>query len=287
MDFEIITPKTRHELLNAMQWNKSFRFGAGYTDLILELKKQSGNSSTIINLAQLKEKEFNAIEKKSSALKIGALVTASKIIGSDFISKNFLVLYNAANNLASPQIRQVATIGGNLCIASPSGDMSCALVALKAKCEILSANGKTREIPITEFFTGPRETTLKKNEVLRNVIIPLNEKGKNIHSGFIKVGTRRSMECSVVSLAYHILTDKKGVITQAGVAIGSVAPTIQFTEEACYFLKGKNIFSMSENEREMFAQVVLQYASPISDIRASAWYRKEVLFNISKSIFEN
>ena len=95
------------------------------------------------------------------------------------------------------------------------------------------------------------------------------------------------MECSVVSLAYHILTDKTGKIIHSGIAIGASAPTIRFAEQSCDFLIGKNIYRISEAEKKEFAKKILSYASPISDIRATAWYRKEVLFNISKSIFDN
>ena len=193
----------------------------------------------------------------------------------------------AAKSLASTQIRQVATIGGNVCTASPSGDIACALVALEADCEILGTNGKTRTIPITDFFTGVRRTALKKNELLYGVFIPAKKKNTStIYSRFIKIGTRRSMECSVVSLAYDIQIDGSGKIHHAGVAIGASAPTVRFAKSACEFLIGKKFSVISQKEKEEFAGKVLSCASPITDIRATAWYRKEVLFNISKAIFE-
>lgn len=288
MEFNIVTPTTKSELLKAIKENKNnFRFGAGYTDLILELKRKNEQNITVINLAQLNDKKFNSIEKNSKFIRIGALVTASSIVNDKLVVKNFPVLQQAANNLASAQIRQVATIGGNICTASPSGDIACALVALKAKCELLSSTGKTRTVSILEFFLGPRKTAMKKDEILSSILISLNEKNKNIYSGFIKVGTRRSMECSVVSLAYHIQSDKKNLITNVGIAIGSVAPTIRFAENACEYLIGKKTSFLARGEKEEFAKKVLQYASPISDIRATAWYRKEALLNICKSILEN
>lgn len=290
MDFDVVSPKTQSELLKAIRLNKAnFRFGAGFTDLILELKKKNLQDVTVINLAQLNDKKFNSIEKSAKILRIGSLVTAAEIVSDKFIGKSFQVLTQAADHLASAQIRQVATVGGNLCTASPSGDIACALMALKAKCEILSSLGKLRTVPMNEFFVGPRKTVLKKDEVLRSIVIafPLTGESKVGASGFIKIGTRRSMECSVVSLAYHIQVDKKGIISNLGIAIGSVAPTIRFAEKACEFLKGKKLASITSGDRIIFAENVLQYASPISDIRATAWYRKEALFNISKSILEN
>lgn len=287
MDFQIKSPRTAAELFKTIRQHKNFRFGAGYTDLILDLKKINAEGVTIINLAQLNDKRFFNIEKTSAGFRLGSLVTAAAVADNNSIAKNFPVLRQAANSLASAQIRQVATIGGNLCTASPSGDIACALAALKSKCEILTAIGKLRTIPLDDFFTGPRKTALKRGEILRSVLIPVNEKMKTLFSGFIKVGTRRSMECSVVSLAYHIQTDRKGTITEAGIAAGSIAPTIRFAADACNFLKGKKISSMTDPAREKFAAKVLQYASPISDIRATAWYRKNVLFNLSRELFEN
>jgi CO/xanthine dehydrogenase FAD-binding subunit len=131
-----------------------------------------------------------------------------------------------------------------------------------------------------------RKTDLKKDEVLRSVIIPSNAESKKIYSDFIKIGTRRSMEIAVVSLAYHIQADEDDRITHAGIAIGSVAPTIKFVESACEYLIGKTLSSIGLSESEEFAAKVIEYASPISDIRASAWYRKEVLYNICLSLFD-
>jgi CO/xanthine dehydrogenase FAD-binding subunit len=286
MKFNVISPKTKTDLLKAMKNETYFRFGAGYTDLIPEMKKMEDIGYSIINLAQLNDQTFRNIKRGQDVIRIGTLATAAQIVNDEFIAENFPVLHQAANCLASSQIRQVATVGGNLCTASPSGDISCALVSIQAQCEILSESGNLRLIPIADFFIGPRKTSMKNNEILRSVIVPINVKHHEVHSGFLKVGTRRSMECSVVSLAYHILTDKKAIIHKAGIAIGAVAPTIRYAEEAGNFLLGKNISSIHPDDSELFANEVLKYASPISDLRASAWYRSEVLFNISKSILE-
>lgn len=94
------------------------------------------------------------------------------------------------------------------------------------------------------------------------------------------------MECSVVSLAYHIQTNKNDEIVKAGIAIGAVAPTIRFAKSACDFLVGKKFKTISNDEKQIFSEKIISYASPITDIRATDWYRKQVLFNISKSIFE-
>src|ERR1035437_2726344 len=287
MEFNIVNPKTRPELLGAIRKEKHFRFCAGCTDLLMELKKNPENGLTVINLSQVKDTQFSGVKRSAKGLRLGAMLTAHRIVMNEDIRDNYPVLYEAAKSLASTQIRQVATIGGNLCTASPSGDIACALVALEADCEILGTNGKIKMIPITDFFIGVRKTALKKNEVLYGVFIPSKKKNvTTIHSRFVKIGTRRSMECSVVSLAYHIQADEGGKIIHAGIAIGASAPTVRFAKSACEFLIGKQFDAISQKEKEEFAGKVLSYASPITDIRATAWYRKEVLFNISKAIFE-
>jgi xanthine dehydrogenase FAD-binding subunit len=285
MDFDVITPKTKSELLATIAENKEkhYRFGAGCTDLLMELKRKPEENLTVINLAQMHDNDFSTITISKNGMRIGSMATAAEILKNLEIKEMFPVLNESAYNLASMQIRETATIGGNICTASPSGDMACALMALQAKCEILNTNGELRTVPITEFFTGVRKTVLQKDEVLQSVLIPLNS-STTIQSEFIKIGTRLSMECSVVSLAYHLQKDESGKIQQAGIAIGSVAPTIKFPDSACDYLIGKT--GLNEIEREEFANKIMEYASPISDIRATDWYRKEVLFNISKGIFE-
>jgi len=291
MEFNVISPESTEELIKVITKNQeyNFRFGAGYTDLLLDLKKQERIDLTVINLARLKDGKFTSIEKTNEGIRIGALVTIKEIISDSIISKGnqFPVLMKAAKEFASRQIRQVATVGGNLCTASPAGDVACALTALETQCEILSTNGKLRVIPINDFFIDVKKTCLKKNELLRSVFITSNGNDKKMYSDYIKIGTRRSMEIAIVSLAYHIELNKENIITHAGIAIGSAAPTIKFVESACGYLVDKKFSSISKFESEEFAAKVMDYASPISDIRASAWYRKEVLHNISKSIFEN
>jgi aerobic carbon-monoxide dehydrogenase medium subunit len=287
MDFEVITPKTKGELLAAITENqgKKFKFGAGYTDLINQFKLRPEEDLTIINIAQIREESFRDISEKDGSYELGALVTASDIVNSKMIRKEFPVLHQAASSVASVQIRNTATIGGNICNASPAADMSGALVALQASCHILNAKGEIREEPLVSFIRGVGQTSLGSNEILKSISIPKNTSAI-LKSGFEKIGTRKSMEISIVFLGYHFQLSGDGIIEKAGISCGAVAPVIPFAGNACDYLRGKPIHELSEFEKEEFANKVLEYASPISDIRASAWYRKEVLYNISKEIFE-
>ena len=287
MDFEVITPKTKGELLAAITENQGrrFRFGAGYTDLINDFKLHPEAGLTVINIAQIQEQSFRAISDKGSCYELGALVTASDIVSNNTIRKEFPVLHQAASSVASVQIRNAATIGGNICNASPAADMSGALVALQASCKILNTKGEIREEPLVSFIRGVGRTSLATNEILKSISIPKNT-SSILKSGFEKAGTRKSMEISIVFLGYHFQISKNGVIENAGISCGAVAPVIPFADTACEFMIGKQVDHLNDFEKEEFAKRVLAYATPISDIRASAWYRKEVLFNISKGIFQ-
>ncbi len=287
-DFRVVTPTSTDELLGIIRdlQGSHFRFGAGCTDLLLDLQKETEGELTVINLARLTDPFLTSIEKIEAGCRLGALVTAARIGFDRNLGQAYPVLVEAAGNLASRQIRQLATVGGNLCTASPAGDIACALMALQARPEILCADGTVRTLDMESFFTGVRRTCLKENEILRSLLIPANNPGTSLHSGFIKVGTRRSMECAVVSLGYHIQTGSDGTVTAAGVAIGSVAPTIRLAKSAGRFLVGKRYASIDAKEAETFAGLVMEYACPISDLRASAQYRNQVLFNISKSLFD-
>ncbi|MDH3215046.1 MAG: FAD binding domain-containing protein [Candidatus Krumholzibacteria bacterium] len=289
MNFDLVSPTTTEDLLRAIDEHRGrrFRFGAGYTDLLLDLEEQQDNELTVINLARLNDPSFTSIVHDGGEMRIGALVTASRIIADRKLQSRYPVLCQAAGQHGSRQIRHTATVGGNLCTASPAGDMACALVALRARCDILPARGDARSLAVSDFFLGVRETDLKEDEVLRRVIIPTDDGEVKTHSDFIKIGKRRSMECAVVSIAYHIESDGDDTMTRAGIAIGSVAPTIKYARSACEYLVGKRLSSLGPSERDEFAAKVVEYASPISDIRASAWYREDVLFNMSKSILEN
>lgn len=283
---KIITPENVKDLMKIIDelQAENFRFGAGFTDLLLELEKSPEEKVTIINLAKINTPEFSEIKFTEDKLIIGSLVTASSITKNPKIKKLFPVLFMAANQLASKQIRQVATVGGNLCTASPAGDISTALVALGADCEIINSRKELRSIPINAFFKGVRKTALKSDEILQAVSIPLQK--EKVKSEFIKIGTRNAMECTIVSLAYHFILGEDNSIQKAGIAIGSSAPTIKFTHSASEFLKGKKLNEIDEEQATEFAEKVMEYSNPISDVRSSAWYRKQVLFNISKGIFD-
>ncbi|MCP4298870.1 MAG: hypothetical protein GY786_25090 [Proteobacteria bacterium] len=288
MKYDLISPRSKDELLSEIKTRQGtpFRFVAGNTDLLLEIKKSKPTDLSLINLGLLDLPEMRSIQIENNGLRIGSLVTAAQLVDHDELGKRLPLLKKAAHSVASPQIREVATLGGNLCTASPAGDMSCALVALEAVIEILSDSGDLRTLPIGDFFHGVRKTDLKENEVLYSIWIPTQKIEGRIVSDFVKIGIRKSMEISIVALAYQFQLDSSGNIQKSGLALGSVAAVIPFAKSACQCLEGKNFNSIDEDTKQEFLGKVMEYAAPISDVRASAWYRTQVLSNITKAIFE-
>ncbi len=286
MIFKMMTPRSTEELLEivATCQGRAFRFGAGYTDLMLELKKAEGPMPRVINLAHIQDPRFGAVQETPNRIRIGALVTIAELAEHRATATHFPVLQQAARQLGSPQVRNVATVGGNLCTASPAGDVACALTALDAQCEILSVSGPIRSVPVKDFFTGLRTTVLGPDELLRNVSI--DKRPGTVLSHYTKVGTRRSMECSIVSMACHLVLDEQGSVSSAGVALGSVAPTIRFAGAACDHLLGAGPDTVGSAFLTTFTEKVMACASPISDLRAGAWYRRKVLRNLCATVFQ-
>jgi len=194
------------------------------------------------------------------------------------------VLAQALVDLGSPPIRNMGTLGGNICTASPAADTLPPLVALGAEVELASVHAQrlvTRRLPLDQFLLGPGRTALAPGEVLTAVLAPLppastGQSGRCVQH-FEKVGRRSALAVAVVSLAAVLQLGPRGVVTEARLAWGSVAPTIWRCAEAEAFLTGRTLTLTSLRGA---AALVRQQVRPISDVRASADYRREVAGNL-------
>ena len=290
MSIRLERPRSMKELLAtlAVVRRHPHRLLAGGTDLLLELRRAPVEDITLISLNRVADARFTDLRHSTQGTWIGAMTTAAMLAAHARVAKQLPVLHQAAEHLASTQIREVATVGGNIGTASPSGDLVCALMALDAQCTIVSAVAAKRITPLRRFFTGPRTTVLRPGELLLGLRVPPAPPGtKQLRSGFNKVGTRRAMECSVVSLAHHVQLDADGSITRAGVAFGACAPTVRVPEEACALLHHRRVADLTSTDAMRFADAVVAQAAPITDLRATAWYRKEALRNLCAGMVED
>jgi len=196
---------------------------------------------------------------------------------SSIVRERAPALAEAVNVLASPHIRNRATIAGNLCNASPAADTAPSLLALDASVKLQSAD-EERIVPLSQFFLGPEQTVTKPDEVLTEVIIPLQEGA----SAFIKLGRRKAFTLSVASVAAFAKVNN-GKFEEVRIALGAVAPTPIRARKVEEALKGKDI---SEDNVEKAAQLVKEECWPITDVRASAEYRTEMSYVLTKRVLK-
>ena len=251
---------------------------AGGTDLMPQ--SQSGRvkfKHTLMNIRHVAE--LKGITIDGGALRIGALSTVTEIMQSDLVQKHLPILIEACDHFASDQIRNAATLGGNICNASPAGDTLVPLLVLDAEVELASKpNGSLsrRHIPLAEFFTGPGKTSLGAAELLAGVRIPLP--GPGHYARFFKFGTRPALDISTVSIGIAGVLNN-GALSQVRVAFGAVAPVPMRAPRTEQALEGRRLDAAS---MDAIAAVARDEVTPIDDIRATAWYRKELIHNITK-----
>ncbi|HWJ03149.1 MAG TPA: xanthine dehydrogenase family protein subunit M [Verrucomicrobiae bacterium] len=242
---------------------------AGGTDLLVKIKKGQIKAPELVNLkrlVELKELAFNG-----QTLNIGALTRVSALLENSEVNRHFPVLALAARGLGTPQIRNTATIGGNLCNSSPAADLSVALLAYEARLKTIGPDG-ARLVPVHEFFSAPGRNVLKPGEVLVGVEIDVPP----LHSGgtFIKHGRRKSHEIALVNIAVMLAWEPgKKKISAARIALGAVAPIPMRVRDAEDFLVNAQ---PGENGWKEAGSLVMKAISPIDDVRSSAAYRRQI-----------
>lgn len=234
---------------------QDFTLFAGGTDLIPRYERGQKLPKTIIDIKNIPD--FSGIKKGGDNIEIGAGTTIEELKNNNLIKKHFNALYQATTEFGSVQIRNRATIGGNICNASPAGDTLPALYAFNAKLLLRNKTGD-RTVPINDFIFGPGNTAIKEKEILQAVIIPLS----NSKSMFYKLGLREAMAISVVNFA--IVYDEN----ELTIAMGAVAPII-------IKLTGLEKYNIDQILEKIDSTI-----SPIDDIRATAHYRRKVLQNM-------
>lgn len=267
--FEYRKVFTLKEALDAVSKGASV-FMAGGTDLLVRIKQGAVRPLLVIDLKGIPELEgFSLSENR---LSIGALTKIRSLETSPEVVKNAPLLAEAASKLGSVQVRNKATLGGNLCNAAPSAETAPALLALDAQAEIYGREG-VRIVDLREFFSGPGLTVLKEGEILTSLKIPLNAQNRQ-GAVYYKLATRKAMDIAFVGVAVLLEIDKDDRIGKARIALGAVAPTPIRAFEAEKTLRGKILDD--ETTREA-AELAAKSCSPISDLRASAAYRREMV----------
>jgi CO/xanthine dehydrogenase FAD-binding subunit len=242
---------------------------AGGTDACVYMAEGFCHPETLIDLSDIDSLQGIQVavnDHKEETIMIGACTTVAEIAASKAIPK---CLRQGARAIGSPQIRNLATLGGNICNASPCGDTLAPLLTLDARF-VLRSSGGTRTVESGDFFTGPKQTVLEPNEILEAIELPATSCGKA--SAFRMIGNRNGQAISQAN-ASVCLTIVEGTMSDLRVAVGSVAPVPLRLEKLETFLAGKRIDEISLAE---IRGPVLEGIRPIDDVRSSATYRQEV-----------
>ncbi|HVN27690.1 MAG TPA: xanthine dehydrogenase family protein subunit M [Candidatus Binataceae bacterium] len=240
----------------------------GGTDLMIQMRAGVRRPDFVVDLKQIKELKQIKFDAKKG-VRLGAAVSCIEIHESEVMRRHYPGLAEAAHLIGSLQIQNRASVGGNLCNGSPAADSTPALIALGAKARI--AGGKTvREVPVEDFVTAPGRTVLKPNEILVEFAIPAPKPHSS--DAYLRFIPRNEMDIAVVGVGTSITLDGE-VVKAARIALGAVGPTPIFAKSAGDSLVGKTLDSAAI---EAAAQLAIEAATPIDDMRGTAEFRKHV-----------
>ena len=245
---------------------------AGGTDLVLNMKKKNIQPGRVISLHNIEELDF--VQSDDCRVRIGALAKHADIAVDPFLKQHLPIFCEAVGLIGSWQIRNVGTIGGNLCNASPAADSAPPLLVLDAQLILASKTGE-KKIALESFFTGPGETILEPDQILKEIEV---ETPKQPSAGcYLKLRRRKAVDVSLAGVAFQaeIGSDRK-TLAKVGIALGGVAPTAVRAPEAEAVLVGLTLDEALTKVSDC-AQIAEKTASPIDDVRATTSYRRTII----------
>ncbi|MDQ1335690.1 MAG: xanthine dehydrogenase FAD-binding subunit [Thermodesulfobacteriota bacterium] len=269
--FDLYEPESIEEACAMLEkGNGEARILAGGTDLLVEMKSRLVNLTKVINLKGIDGLDYISFKPKEG-MRIGALATWSQILDSDEVATYYPVLKQSAQVMASVQIRNMATLAGNICHASPAANGPIPLMLYEAECTIQGTAGK-RTVPIEKMFAGVQRNSLKPGEILVEIHIPpppeLSSEGS-----YQKFATRKAMDLGIAGVG-ALAKVKNRSFDVVRIALAAVAPTPIRARKAEEFLTGK---STEDDLIREGAQIASKECNPISDVRASKEYRIELV----------
>jgi carbon-monoxide dehydrogenase medium subunit len=266
--FDYLAPRSLAEALEMLADRPEAIPLAGGTDLLVQVKEGARLVETLLSLKRVPELRQSSY---NGALTLGSTVTVAQIAADTQVQRDFAALSMGAGLIGSVQIRNVATVGGNLCHAAPSADTAPPLLVLGAQAVIASTQGE-RTMPLDDFFLGPGRTALQPGELLKEIIVP--QAADHSGSFYVRHTPRARMDLAVVGVAAALTLGADGAIADARLALGAVAPVPLRATAAEALLSGQTL--TDELLREVSAAAA-QEAEPIDDLRASAEYRRHLV----------
>jgi carbon-monoxide dehydrogenase medium subunit len=268
--FEYFAPQTLDDVITLLgRYNGRANLLAGGTDLLVEIKERLRLPDYVINLKKIPGLDHLTYDA-TTGLKIGALVTVRTVETSPVVNEKYAGLAQAARELGSIQVRHRATVAGNICRASPSADTLPPLIADGASVKIFGPQGE-RELLLEDFFIGPGQTVLAADEILVEINVP--SPPPRTGKAYLKHGRRKAMELATVGVAVALTLDGD-LCQQIGIVLGAVAPTPIRARQAEAVLQG---VVPDDKAITAAAEAAMAEARPISDVRSSAAYRREMV----------
>ena len=251
---------------------------AGGTDLFIRMERRAVEPGVVVDLKKIRA--LQGIKAGAKGLTIRAVTLMDEIVSSPLVQRRYGIVAEAASAVGSIQTRNRATLGGNLCNASPAADTAPALIVLGARARIAGSR-RERELPLEEFFLAPGKTCLQPSELLKEIFIPAPATKSG---GSFQRCTRTAMDIALVNCAVFLsMAPKGGAIGEIRIALGAVAPTPVRARTAEDALKGK---IPDKNAIEEAADLAAAGATPIDDVRSSANYRRAMVRLLTRRAIE-
>ena len=273
-DFEYYAPATLTEACTLLaKLGPGVKVLAGGTDILSKMKQELLFPEALVSIKNLSElTEIYA--KNGGGVIIGARATHNSLIDAPVLQEKYPSICNAAHQMANNQVRNTGTVGGNIVNAVPSADLPPLLIALGTEVKLVGAAGE-RVLPLEDFFTGPNETVIQPDEILTEFVI---KEQSFTGSTYIKFALRRSGALAVASVAVAVAMDGD-ICQEARIVLGAVAPTPLRAKEAEEKIKGQKV---TDELLEEVGSCAAAESKPISDLRGSAEYRRDLVRVLTK-----
>lgn len=272
------SPQTVDEAVSLLAANPAARPLAGGTDLIVQMRSRRAAPSHVVDIKRIAG--MSGVREEGGRFVIGAATPCTALKDHKGLAAAWPGVVEAANLIGSVQVRNRATMAGNLCNASPAADSVPALVAAGATATIAGPKGQ-REVPVEAVTTGPGKTSLASGEFVVDIRLPARPKGGG--DAYLRSIPRTEMDIAVVGCGAALVLDASGMCTSARVSLGAVAPTVLLVEEAGKALVGTKL---DDAALEKMAEAVRQACKPIADKRGTIAYRVAMAGVLARRVVE-
>lgn len=269
VNFKYVAPCELDEALQLMATAQQPRPLAGGTDIVDQLKTGRRSADVVIDMKRIPQ--MQRLDVEADGLHIGAARSCTDVRSHPEVASRYTALHESAGLIGSVQIQNRAALGGNICNAAPSADTVPALMVLDARAIVATRKG-TRVVGLDRFFKGPGQTILEKGELLAGIFVPTP--AARSASSYLRFIPRNEMDIAVAGVGSYLEIDASGIVKKARIALAAVAPTPIRARIAELALEGRAI---NEALIEAAAEAAVTAAKPISDVRGTAEYRKDLV----------